>query len=174
MTYDYINTHDRSIISGPHGAQDTYIKRLTSCGNPEVLLAAGPYDLPDGARLVPRVYPPLTDGQRYGGEPIVYADRVEMGVEAIPVPTAEELAAETQAWREMAEVTPRQARLMLKRAGLLNGIKAVINGLDEEAQIEWEYATTFKRTHPLLLAVAAQAGLTAEQLDTMFRDAAGL
>lgn len=170
MTYDYINTHDRSIISGPHGAQDTYIKRLTSCGNPEVLLAAGPYDLPDGARLVPRVYPPLTDGQRYGA-PTVYADRVEMGVVAV---TAEDLAAETQAWRDIAEVTPRQARLMLRSAGLLNGIKQMINSMDEEAQIEWEYATTFKRTHPLLVAVAAQAGLTDDQLDTMFRDAAGL
>lgn len=163
MNYYHIDPSTLTVISGPHAIRSTYIKKLTNCGNPELL------DLLQ-YNLVPEVYEPLAEGQKHGNQ-VVTAEAVTFPAIA---KTAEDMAAETQAWRELAEVTPRQARLMLKRAGLLNGIKQMINGMDEEAQIEWEHATAFKRTHPLLVTVAAQAGLTDDQLDTMFRDAAGL
>lgn len=71
-----------TIISGPHAVTSTYVKKLTRCGNPE-LLDLTAYD------LVPQVWPELAEGYRYGGEPTVRAHVVEMGVEAIPI---EELA----------------------------------------------------------------------------------
>ena len=79
MSYDHINKSDLTIISGPHAAQSTYIKKLTRCGNPDILIGNQPYDLSDGTALVPRVYAELAEGQKYG-EPVVYADRVEVPV----------------------------------------------------------------------------------------------
>lgn len=98
----------------------------------------------------------------------VYLPGDELPVETIN--PADELTA----WRESAEVTPRQARLMMARAGLLTTIEQTVSAIGGEALIEWEYSTTFKRAHPLLTAVAAQVGLTDEQLDTMFREAGTL
>lgn len=93
---------------------------------------------------------------------------------AVVAKTAEELAAELQAWREIAEVTMRQARLILSRNNLLLSVQGIISQLGGEAAIEWEFAGTVKRTHPLVVAVAQQAGMTDTQIDQMFRDAGTL
>ena len=84
MTYSHIDPTTLTLISGPHAAQSTYVKQVTSCGNPEVLLADGPYDLPDSTAIVPCIHANLAEGQRHG-EPVVYADRVEVPAVAIPI-----------------------------------------------------------------------------------------
>lgn len=81
--------------------------------------------------------------------------------------TAEDLKAETY----VESITPRQCRIWLKRAGLLTNIKNFINGLDEEAQIEWEYALEIRRDHTLVLALVAQLGMTEDDLHQMFYQA---
>ncbi|PDT47438.1 hypothetical protein CO661_11885 [Sinorhizobium fredii] len=74
----------------------------------------------------------------------------------------------------MASLTARQFRLGLISAGLTPAqvtatIEAMPAGPDKEtALIEWEYATTFKRTHPLIASVGSALGLTDEQIDTMW------
>lgn len=97
----HINPQTLTILGGPHYIGSTEIKKLTRCGNPDVLLAVGPYDLDDGTRLVPQVWPELAEGFRFGGEPVVYADRVE--IPAIPKTQAELDAERDQRIQQMEQ-----------------------------------------------------------------------
>lgn len=76
------------------------------------------------------------------------------------------------------EVTMRQARLALHRAGVLGNVVAAINQMPEqartEAQIEWEYSSTLRRAHPLVTDLGSALGLTPQQLDALFIEAAAL
>jgi len=80
--------------------------------------------------------------------------------------TAEDLLAETY----VHSISPRQCRIYLKRAGLLNSIKQMVSQLDEEAQIEWEYALEIKRDHQLVLAMAQALGMNEAAIHAMFYD----
>ena len=76
-------------------------------------------------------------------------------------------------------VTMRQARLALLRAGLLDDVDAAIAAIPDPvqrkaAEIEWEYAQTVDRNSPFTQQMAAGLSLTAEQLDALFTQAAGL
>jgi len=78
-----------------------------------------------------------------------------------------------------ARVTMRQARLALLAAGLLDDIDTVIATIPDStqrraAQIEWEYAQTVDRTSTFTQQMAAGLALSAEQLDTLFIEAAKL
>ncbi|WP_234836062.1 hypothetical protein [Sinorhizobium meliloti] len=76
--------------------------------------------------------------------------------------------------QNMRPLTARQFRLGLVGAGLTPAqvtatIEAMPAGSDKEtALIEWEYATTFNRMHPLIATVGAALGLTDEQIDAMW------
>lgn len=76
------------------------------------------------------------------------------------------------------EVTMRQARLALYSAGMLDAAQAVIDALPmpqrRQAQIEWEYALSVRRDHPLIALMIAEGLATAEQVDGLFVAAAGL
>ena len=76
------------------------------------------------------------------------------------------------------EVTMRQARLALDAAGLLDAAQAVIDALPmparRRAQIEWEYALSVRRDHPLVALMISEGLATAEQVDGLFVAAAGL
>jgi hypothetical protein len=69
-------------------------------------------------------------------------------------------------------VTPLQARRALRAAGLLATVEALMASAPEEAREAWEYAVEIRRDDATLAALAAQIGLTAPQLDDLFRDAA--
>ena len=76
-------------------------------------------------------------------------------------------------------VTMRQAKLALIEVGLLDAVDAAIDAIPDatarkKAQIEWEYAQEVRRDWPLLNAVAAQMGMTGEQVDGLFNLAATL
>ena len=76
------------------------------------------------------------------------------------------------------EVTMRQARLALLNAGLLDAAQGVIDALPmpqrRAAQIEWEYALSVRRDHPLIALMISEGLATAEQVDGLFVAAAGL
>lgn len=82
-----------------------------------------------------------------------------------------------QARQEMPSLTARQFRLGLVAGGKTpTQVTAVIDAMPEGAEkevakIEWEYATTFKRTHPLVMSLGGALGLTPEQIDTMWANA---
>ncbi|AWI60338.1 hypothetical protein [Sinorhizobium fredii] len=96
------------------------------------------------------------------------SDNPEFPIEAHVPPTIEEIRA------AMRPLTARQLRL-----GLVSGsfslaqvdaaIEAMPEGVEKEtARIEWEYATTFKRTHPLIGLVGAALGLDDTEIDAMW------
>lgn len=76
-------------------------------------------------------------------------------------------------------VTMRQARLALLGAGLLDSVNAAIAAITDAtqrqaAEIEWEYAQTVDRASPFTQQLASGLGLTNEQLDGLFTQAAAL
>lgn len=77
------------------------------------------------------------------------------------------------------QVTMRQARLALLGAGLLDDVDAAIASVPDPvqrkaAQIEWEYASTVERQSAFVQQLAAGLGLSAEQMDDLFVQAAKL
>lgn len=91
-----------------------------------------------------------------------------------PPPTEQELR------EQVSALTARQLRLGLLKAGISPStvtvtLAAMPAGPDrDEAQIEWEYATTFNRMHPLIATVGAALDLTDTQIDTMWNAAISL
>lgn len=72
-------------------------------------------------------------------------------------------------------VTMRQARLALLDAGLLQVVEGTIAQMPEPqksaALIEWEYAGTVERTHPLLAQVLPAMGVTETDIEALFQKA---
>jgi hypothetical protein len=76
-------------------------------------------------------------------------------------------------------VTRRQAKEALIRAGLIEKVQGVIDATKDPleraiAQNWWDEAPDFERAHPLLNQLASAMGLSADQLDTLFTQAASL
>ena len=71
-------------------------------------------------------------------------------------------------------VEMRQARLALLSAGLLDEVGAFVAISDRAAQIEWEFAQTVQRSHPLIAALQSQKNMTDEQIDNLFIEASKL
>lgn len=76
------------------------------------------------------------------------------------------------------EVSMRQARLALRRAGHLSNVQAALDAMTgdegEEARIEWEFAGSVTRDSDLITSIGAGLGLTEAQIDDLFRAAAGI
>lgn len=71
-------------------------------------------------------------------------------------------------------VTRFQARAALLKRGLLGTVNELMSapGADPFAKLAWEDAQEFKRDSPTVLALASSLGLTASDLDELFRLAA--
>lgn len=80
----------------------------------------------------------------------------------------------------MPPLTARQFRLGLVAGGFSpSQVTATIASMPagpdkDKAQIEWEYATTFNRMHPLIATVGAALGLNDTQIDAMWLAAVSL
>ena len=129
--------------------------------------------IPDGADLTgigyQRIYPAQTiptpaDGEIVVSKPPEKVDGVWREVFALePAPVF-----------VPQQVTMRQARLELLSRDLLDDVDAVIAVAGRAAQIEWEYASTVARDNPVIAVVQQQQGMTDEQIDDLFREAAKL
>jgi hypothetical protein len=89
---------------------------------------------------------------------------------------------------QSADITPpvpesisaRQIRLWLVRHGIsLAAVDAVIDTIPDPLQrdsvrVEWDYAPYVERTHFMLVPLAAALGLTEQQVDQAFIEAAGI
>lgn len=75
-------------------------------------------------------------------------------------------------------VTMRQARLALHAAGLLSQVDAAIDSLQEpqrtEARIEWDFSSTVEREKPFVAMIGQSLGLSSEDTDALFIQAAAL
>lgn len=67
-------------------------------------------------------------------------------------------------------ISPRQARIVLLRAELLDDVEAAV-ATNREYQIYWEYALEIKRDDEMLRQMTAALGLTDEQVDGLFIEA---
>lgn len=110
--------------------------------------------------VVPTDPPEVTSYQRAIEAPPAFVDgawRQQWTIAAAPVPDV---------------ITPRQCRIMLAHHGLLSKVEAAVSNMDEATKITWEYAVEFRRDHAMLTAMAAQLGMSDEQLDQLFMAAA--
>lgn len=77
-------------------------------------------------------------------------------------------------------VSARQIRLWLLRQGIsLAAVDAAIDAIPDQLQrdsvrVEWDYSGYVERTHPMLVPLAAALGLTEQQVDQAFIEAAGI
>jgi hypothetical protein len=77
-----------------------------------------------------------------------------------------------------ASVSARQIRLWLLRQSIsLALVDAAIDAIPDQLQrdsvrVEWDYSGYVERTHPMLVPLAAALGLTEEQVDQAFVEAA--
>lgn len=74
----------------------------------------------------------------------------------------------------ITSVTPRQARLALLVAGLLDQVDAAVTTAGGATKITWDYATEINRNDPLITSIGAALGLTSAQIDALFAHAATL
>jgi len=96
--------------------------------------------------------------------------------------TPEEIAALPQpAPPPMPSINAAQIRLALFGMGVTSAqVEAAIDAMPgsdmerEAARIQWEYATTFARQHPLVVAIGAALGMTDAQIDAAWLHAATL
>lgn len=77
-------------------------------------------------------------------------------------------------------VSARQVRLWLLQHNIsLSVVDEAIAGIEDPAtremvRVEWEYAPYIERSHPMLVPLGAALGLTEEQIDAAFVEAARL
>jgi hypothetical protein len=96
--------------------------------------------------------------------------------------TQEEVAARPPITVEpvfVTSVSPRQARLALLGAGLLDKVEAAIAAISDPTErvaalTEWDYALEFRRDNALLTTIGEGLKLSEEQIDALFVAAAAL
>ena len=94
----------------------------------------------------------------------------DYGIIANYVPAPELTPEEQRA--QMPPISKRQLRLTLVRNGIsLSDLDAAILAMGDEAVIEWQDASEYRRLHPLLNQVATHLSLTQEQVDAMWQQA---
>lgn len=71
-------------------------------------------------------------------------------------------------------VSPRQVRLLLLQQDMLDQVEAMVAQRDRATQITWQYALEFHRDDPKLVELAADFGLSDQQIDEFFIAAAAL
>jgi hypothetical protein len=76
-------------------------------------------------------------------------------------------------------VLPVQLRTWLLYAGKLDQVNALIDGIPDpmqraEAKQRWDYTLTIPRTHPLVLMIGQELGMTSAEMDAAFIQAATL
>lgn len=96
------------------------------------------------------------------------------GSEIVENPDYEEIVIDREKERiGNLTMTKRVFALGLQEYGITyNQLKELI-GTSEQAQLEWDLCVELQRKNPLLDVMAAQIGVTSEQLDEMFRRANG-
>ncbi|TBY48326.1 hypothetical protein [Rhizobium leguminosarum] len=84
------------------------------------------------------------------------------------------IVAHANALPKVSSVSARQFRLMLRRSGLLDQVKAWVAQQDGETQDAFEYSGTFVKDSPMMAAGFAAMGFTSQQIEAFFAAAASL
>ena len=65
-------------------------------------------------------------------------------------------------------ISPRQIRQALTRAGLRASVEAAVAAGDQDIKDWWEFATTFERTNPQVVAMGEALSVSPESLDQLW------
>ena len=87
--------------------------------------------------------------------------------------TEEEIAQQERERIAKLTCTKRVFALMLQELGITYTMLKQLIATNEQAQLEWDLCVELQRSNPLLDVMALQLGITAEQLDGLFRYANG-
>ena len=87
--------------------------------------------------------------------------------------TEEEIALQEKERIAKLTCTKRVFALMLQELGISYTMLKELIATNEQAQLEWDLCVELERKNPLLDVMAMQLGITAEQLDGLFRYANG-
>ena len=87
--------------------------------------------------------------------------------------TEEELAEKEKERIAKLTCTKRVFALMLQELGITYTMLKQLIATNEQAQLEWDLCVELQRSNPLLDVMALQLGVTAEQLDGLFKYANG-
>lgn len=131
------------------------------------------FQFPDG-QIVMLDRPFVRDTVQYPAEwlrQMTVAERTQWGLVEIPEPAPPVVPTDPPVPHS---ITPRQARIALLAAGLLDQVETMVAASSREIQITWEFSLQIDRSSPLVDAMAASAGLTSAQVDDLFRSAAVL
>lgn len=123
---------------------------------------------------------PQVDGRVWVTETHTISDGSERVMEYLAPPDADFTAAlaahVANINSALAFVPPRvrlsQAHSAIENAGLKAQVDAAVAAADQATQDLWYRAEWVERNNPILLALAAQLGLTSAQVDDLFRAAA--
>ena len=104
--------------------------------------------------------------------------RVVQSYGAGETPPADDVMPEPPQEEQLLDaLTARQIRLGLVLNGIsLDQVGAAIDAIENDqdravAKVEWEWASSFERNHPLLQQVGASLGLSEDQIDAMWEQA---
>ncbi|MBX5082175.1 hypothetical protein HJB56_05160 [Rhizobium lentis] len=75
---------------------------------------------------------------------------------------------------KVSAVSARQFRLQLRRAKLIDQVKAWVSLQDEETQDAFEYSRDFVKDSPMMMAGFEAMGFSAAEVDAFFQAAAAL
>ena len=129
----------------------------------------GYQDLPgDLIEITPEYHASLLAAQSTGAEIVADNNGVPQAVMPTPPTEAEALAA----WRATAEVSRFQAFAALYADGKLDDATAAVEAAGGLTVLAWQNAQVFKRSSPMLAALAPALGLDDEALDDLFLAAA--
>ena len=108
------------------------------------------------------------------------------GMEKITKTKHDQLVADYNAWwnkrqedlllerRQRMVISKFQARSIIRQYGLLDQVEALVSNPEADVTLvdAWNHAQEFRRLSPTLSGVCQLLGLTDEQIDTMFDEAA--
>ena len=144
---------------------DITFKGVTYSGNllsfPSAMLEMGVTEVPD---------PPVPEGY----SPDTYFRLV---VDEAPYVVYEPKSPEQVRQAELAripEITPWQMRKALNQLGLREQVETAVAAGNQDVKDAWEFATSFVRTDPLVVAMQSVLGKTDAEVDALFMLGASL
>lgn len=72
------------------------------------------------------------------------------------------------------DISPRQIRQALTRAGLRASVEAAVASGDQDLKDWWEFSTAFERLNPQVTAMASALGVSESDLDQLWALGASL
>lgn len=101
----------------------------------------------------------------------VQQDGVWVQTWSVTEATPEQQAARLAAFRASLSCTPLQGKIELNNEGLLDSAESIVLAADKVTQLAWANATIWMRNSPMIETLGTQMGLSADQLDNLFKAA---